>query len=148
MKTRILQPSFVKFIPESLEDGIIYISIDYCTAIHNCVCGCGNKVVTPFTPTDWELSFNGETVSLSPSIGNWSFDCRSHYWIKRGKIQWAGQWSQEEIEEGRRKDQIIKQLHFSDAVASSEVSVKSEFTPVEQEPVLGFWQKLFQKLKS
>ncbi|UHG94681.1 DUF6527 family protein [Spirosoma oryzicola] len=145
MKTRILQPSFVKFIPESLEDGIIYISIDYCTATHNCVCGCGNKVVTPFTPTDWELAFNGETVSLSPSIGNWSFDCQSHYWIKRGKIQWAGQWSQEEIEAGRRKDQITKQLHFSDVDEPSEVSAKSEFTPVEQEPVLGFWQKLRHK---
>lgn len=147
MKTRILQPSFVKFIPELLEDGIIYISIDYRTAIHNCVCGCGNKVVTPFTPTDWELTFNGETVSLSPSIGNWSFDCRSHYWIKRGKIQWAGQWSQEEIEAGRRKDQITKQLHFSNVDESSEVSSKSDFTSVEQEPVLGFWQKLFQKLR-
>lgn len=147
MKTRILQPSFVKFIPESLEDGIIYISIDYCTAIHNCVCGCGNKVVTPFTPTDWELAFNGETVSLSPSIGNWSFDCQSHYWIKRGKIQWAGKWSQEEIDAGRRKDQITKQLHFNDADESSEVYAKSEFTPVEQKPVLGFWQKLFQKLR-
>ncbi|WP_461094656.1 DUF6527 family protein [Spirosoma gilvum] len=147
MKTRILQPSFVKFIPESLEDGIIYISIDYCTAIHNCVCGCGNKVVTPFTPTDWELSFNGETISLSPSIGNWSFDCRSHYWIKRSKIQWAGQWSQEEIEAGRRKDQITKQLHLRDEDEFSEVSVKSEVSHVEQKPVLNFWQKLFQKLR-
>lgn len=147
MKTRILQPSFVKFIPESLEDGIIYISIDYCTAIHNCVCGCGNKVVTPFTPTDWELSFNGETVTLSPSIGNWSFDCQSHYWIKRGKIQWAGKWSQDEVEAGKRKDQITKQLHFKDADDVSDVTIKNEFTPVEQKPVLGFWQKLFQKLR-
>ncbi|MFC4855982.1 DUF6527 family protein [Actinophytocola glycyrrhizae] len=29
---------------------------------------------------DQRRDFNGETVSLSPSIGNWSFPCRSHYY--------------------------------------------------------------------
>jgi len=38
---------FVEFIPEKIEEGVLYISIQYCTAIHNCVCGCGNEVVTP-----------------------------------------------------------------------------------------------------
>ena len=48
---------FVEFIPDQIEEGILYISIEYCTAIHKCICGCGNEVVTPLSPTDWELEF-------------------------------------------------------------------------------------------
>ena len=84
MKT--LQHKFVTTIPDELEDGILYITLEYCTAIHKCVCGCGNEVVTPITPNDWELTFNGKSVTLYPSIGNWRFECQSHYWIKNNKI--------------------------------------------------------------
>ena len=145
MMTKALRHNFVKFIPERLDEGVLYVSIDYCTAAHNCACGCGNKVITPITPTDWELAFNGETISLSPSIGNWSFDCQSHYWVKRSEIQWAGRWSQDEIEEGRRKDQLKKLIHFSRADDLLEVSAEKEIKEVEQHHVQGFWQKLLQK---
>jgi hypothetical protein len=87
---KMLQHRFVEFMPETLEEGVLYVSMEYCTAIHNCVCGCGNKVVTPISPTDWQLQFNGKSVSLKPSIGNWSFDCQSHYWITNNKVSWAG----------------------------------------------------------
>ncbi|WP_420148596.1 DUF6527 family protein [Spirosoma sp.] len=146
MMIKALRHNFVKFIPEKLDEGVLYVSIDYCTAAHNCACGCGNKVITPITPTDWELMFNGDAISLSPSIGNWSFDCQSHYWIKGGEIQWAGRWSQDEIEEGRRKDQIRKRIHFSKADDVLEASTENEIESVEQEPVRGFWQRLFQKI--
>ena len=110
MKT--IEHRFVDEIPESLDEGVLYVSIKYATAIHNCCCGCGNEVVTPLSPTDWEMSFNGESVSLSPSIGNWSFRCQSHYWIKRGRIKWCGLWTSEEITEGREKDSQTKDKHF------------------------------------
>src|ERR1700741_3214725 len=93
---------FVELIPDKLEDGVLYISIEYCTATHKCVCGCGNEVVTPISPTDWQLTFDGETVSLSPSIGNWSLKCRSHYFIMKNKIRFARKWSDDEIEYGRK----------------------------------------------
>lgn len=80
---------FVEFIPDGLEDNTIYISMEYATAVHKCSCGCQNKVVTPFSPKDWKLTFDGETISLYPSIGNWCFPCRSHYWIRDSKIEWA-----------------------------------------------------------
>ena len=95
----ILQHKFVEFIPDVLEDGILYISIEYCTAIHKCVCGCGNEVVTPLSPNDWELTFNGKRVSLYPSIGNWNFDCQSHYWIKNSTVKHIRKWSYWGIEE-------------------------------------------------
>jgi hypothetical protein len=77
---------FVDFIPEKLEEGILYVSVNHCVAIHKCICGCENEVVTPIATTEWKLMFDGETVSLSPSIGNWNFKCRSHYWIKNNRI--------------------------------------------------------------
>lgn len=99
----ILQHRFVELIPEKVEEGILYISLEYCTAIHKCVCGCGNEVVTPISPKDWQLHFDGKTVSLSPSIGNWNFDCRSHYWIINNKVKFARKWSKEEIDSARGK---------------------------------------------
>ena len=110
MKT--IQYKFVEFIPDVIEEGILYISIDYCTAIHKCICGCGNEVVTPLSPTDWEITFDGKTISLSPSIGNWSFECKSHYWIKENQIRHARPWSNWEITEGRKDDSKKKRKFF------------------------------------
>lgn len=109
----IIQFKFVEFIPDKIEDKTLYISVEYSTAVHNCICGCGNEVVTPLSPTDWELRFDGKTVSLSPSIGNWSFECKSHYFITRNLIQHARRWKNLEIEEGKIKDLKIKKSFFS-----------------------------------
>ncbi len=98
----ILKHEFVEFIPENISDGIIYISITYRTAVHNCVCGCKNKVVTRFSPTNWQFTFDGVSISLYPSIGNWSFKCKSHYWITKNTIKKAELWSDEEIEDNRK----------------------------------------------
>lgn len=111
MKT--LQHKFVEFIPEILEEGIIYITIEYRTAVHNCVCGCGNRVVTPISPTDWKVTFNGKAISLYPSIGNWNFPCRSHYWIRNNEIEHALSWSDKEIKGGRKKDKKRKKKYFN-----------------------------------
>jgi hypothetical protein len=85
MKT--IQHKFVEFIPEQLENGILYVSLEYCTAVHKCICGCGNEVVTPFSPDDWQLYFDGKNVTLYPSIGNWNFECKSHYLIVKNQIK-------------------------------------------------------------
>lgn len=95
---------FVEFIPDTIEDGVLYISIEYATAVHKCACGCGKEVVTPLSPTDWEITFNGKNVSLYPSIGNWSFECKSHYWISKSKVKHAKRWDESEIEFERKKD--------------------------------------------
>jgi hypothetical protein len=107
-----LQHKFVEFIPDHLEDKVLYISIAFCTAIHKCACGCGNEVVTPFSPTDWKLIFDGKSVSLNPSIGNWNFECQSHYWIKNNKIVFAHKWNQTEINLCRQVDKEIKEKQF------------------------------------
>jgi hypothetical protein len=78
---------FVQFIPEELQEGTVYVSIRFATVSHLCACGCKTKVVTPLKPTDWKLTFDGKTISLHPSIGNWNFPCRSHYWIRNNDRQ-------------------------------------------------------------
>ena len=110
MKT--ISHKFVEFIPDQLEDGVLYISVSYGTAIHKCCCGCQQEVVTPISPTDWELTFNGKTVSLYPSIGNWNFKCRSHYWIRKNRIIWSESWSDSKIKKARDSDKKQKEKYF------------------------------------
>ncbi len=87
--TNLLTPSFVEFIPDELEEGFIYISPRYSTASHRCCCGCGREVVTPLNPAKWRLAETDGKVSLTPSVGNWSFPCQSHYWISGNRVTWA-----------------------------------------------------------
>jgi Family of unknown function (DUF6527) len=108
-----LEHQFVEYIPEHLEQGVLYISVKYATAIHRCCCGCGEEVVTPFSPTDWKMVFDGATVSLWPSIGNWNFSCRSHYIIRRGRVIEAGNWTNHQVESKRHKDKTAKGRYYS-----------------------------------
>lgn len=110
MKT--LEYKFVERIPNDIPEGILFISIEFETAIHKCGCGCGKEVVTPISPTGWELIYNGEAVSLYPSIGNWSFGCKSHYWIKENKIVWAKKWSNYEIQEVRKSEELEQKEYY------------------------------------
>jgi hypothetical protein len=114
MKQERLTHEFVESFPEELEEGTLYVSMPYATVAHKCCCGCGNNVITPLSPTDWTLIFDGRKITLDPSIGNWSFPCRSHYWIKGGRVQWSKQWSQEEIAAGRAHDRSQKEQYFGD----------------------------------
>lgn len=114
-RDQVLRHEFVEYIPTDLKEGTIYVSIAFATAAHRCCCGCGNEVVTPLSPTDWKLTFDGESISLDPSIGNWNFDCQSHYWVKRNRVKWAPRWSKKEIEAGRGQDRQAKEKYFDSA---------------------------------
>jgi hypothetical protein len=104
-KRRHLEPVFVDTIPTELEDGRLYISKRYRTAMHSCCCGCGSEVVTPLNPAKWRLTEDGATVSLYPSVGNWSFLCQSHYWIDKNEVRWARGMPAWQIDHVRRRDQ-------------------------------------------
>jgi hypothetical protein len=80
---------FVDVMPDKLEPNVIYVSLRFSLVSHLCACGCGEEIVTPLSPKDWQLIFNGETISLYPSIGNWRLACRSHYWIEQNRAAWA-----------------------------------------------------------
>ena len=136
MKNRLqaLKHEFVEFIPDNIEPGKIYVSLTYATAAHKCCCGCGQEVVTPLSPTDWQLTFDGESISLYPSIGNWSFPCESHYWIEDGRIVWAARMSKKRIEEGRALDRHSKDLYFKKIAAQRINATRSEIRDEVKEP--------------
>jgi hypothetical protein len=107
-----LRHLFVESAPSNLEDGILYVSTKFRTVMHRCCCGCGSEVVTPLGPTDWKLTFDGVSISLNPSVGNWSLPCRSHYWVERNVARWAGDISDEKIAALREDDRLLKERYY------------------------------------
>lgn len=115
MKIKKLQPEFVKHLPDKLSEGVLYISEEFATAGHLCCCGCGEEIFTPLNQAQWRLTKNKHmgTVSLYPSIGNWKYPCRSHYWIESNIVKDAGPMSERVIRnviqrDRREKDRYIK----------------------------------------
>ena len=130
----VLTHEFVRSIPDNLEDLTLYISMDYATVVHRCCCGCGREVVTPLSPTDWELTYDGESISLNPSIGNWGFECRSHYWIRRSNVRWAEPWSEGRIETARLRDREAKEARYGNTAPA--------LVPTPGKTVKDFWHWL------
>ena len=139
-----MKHQFVEHVPEQLEQGVLYVSIEFDTAVHSCACGCGVEVVTPLSPAGWAMTYDGKSVSLYPSIGNWGFPCKSHYWIRKGKVDWSARFSDDKIEAIRRKDQAdLKRLFDAEAAkqAKAEAHIASP-EPAAEQQVSGFLPKL------
>jgi hypothetical protein len=140
-----LEHRFVHYIPEQLEPGIIYISMDFATAAHSCCCGCGEQVITPFTPTDWKMTFDGETVTLSPSIGNWNSACQSHYFIVGNRVVEAEPWIDKK---GARKRKFGKEKwqNHLDQKIQSEGDPSAQPAPSISRR-LALWTEINRRLK-
>lgn len=133
MKRQAVTPRFVVFIPDDVEDGILYVSEEYKTAIHKCCCGCGEEVVTPLSPVDWQLSRHGNSVSMSPSIGNWNYACQSHYWIVNNRIEWSGRMSEKQIRLVQQRDKRDKQQYVAE---------------LNEQRYMPWWKKLWFAVRS
>ncbi|MFD9287716.1 DUF6527 family protein [Streptomyces sp. NPDC060030] len=90
-----------------MDTGVLYVSVPYRTCGHLCCCGCGQEVVTPLSPAQWSFTYDGESLSLAPSIGNWSLPCQSHYWIRNGHVRWSRRYSPAEIDQNRDRDRRL-----------------------------------------
>jgi hypothetical protein len=108
MKIKIVIPEYIEMLPPILENGKLYISKKYGTAIHLCCCGCGTKIVTPLKPTDWSITERNGRVTLRPSVGNWNHPCRSHYIIRDNRVIEAGTMSDRAVELGRALNEVAK----------------------------------------
>jgi hypothetical protein len=130
MRVTRLEHRFVDEIPVELEEATLYISMRNEVAVHRCASGCGLDVVTPLGrgKGNWSFFFDG-AVTLRPSVGNWNYECRSHYVITRGEVLWIERWDRrwptlssrpkdqwtapmtaEPTEQERRSDRVIKRL--------------------------------------
>ena len=87
--TEIIPVYVLGSIPDKKQHGVLYISLQYITAIHLCACGCGGLTATPINKGyGWEFSDNAGKVSLSPSIGNFAGEdpYHAHYFITDNKV--------------------------------------------------------------
>jgi hypothetical protein len=128
MRHRTLEHRFVRNVPRELEPGVLYISMEYATAVHSCCCGCGERVVTPFTPTDWRMTFDGDSVTLHPSVGNWNQECRSHYVIERNRVIEASPWTLAQVELERRRDMNAKAAYYRNTAVPTDLQVPKATT--------------------
>jgi hypothetical protein len=99
-RSELLQVEWHEHIPHRLDDGVLYVSMEFATAIHRCMCGCGSELVTPFSRRGWRLAYDGHGVTLSPSIEAAARPCRSHYFIRDSRVVWVHDW--ETRSRGRR----------------------------------------------
>lgn len=104
---------FVDLLPKELIDGVVYVSIEHRTVVHKCCCGCGEPVVVGLSPAQWKMIFDGETISLSPSIGNGTLPCNSHYWIRENKVLWAKQLTRAQTQRTQRADRAATTAHYA-----------------------------------
>jgi hypothetical protein len=139
----VLVHEFVEFIPEELKERTLYISLTYSTAVHKCCCGCGREVVTPLAPTAWELTFDGKSVSLYPSIGSWSLRCQSHYFITKSRAVWASKWTEKQIAQGRAQEGRAKERYYAEMQPPEAAAQTLSASPLARtKPKESLWQKI------
>lgn len=89
IKQVAIEPVFVDgYMPDfaTMEDNKIYISKEYGTSAHRCLCGCGQKTILPINHHNgsqfgWNfIHENNEKYSFTPSIQN-PPPCNAHYII-------------------------------------------------------------------
>ncbi len=111
-----MQIHFIDSIPQAdaIEAGHLYISLKYNMTSHRCASGCEQLVPLPLSPADWSLSYNGDTVSLSPSIGNGVLACHSHYFIQNSQIVWALDMSAIQAQQQQVADAELLKQHIEE----------------------------------
>jgi hypothetical protein len=148
----LLTHEFVEFVPDELRERTLYVSIRYKTVVHLCCCGCGCQVVTPLSPTAWKLTFDGASISLNPSIGSWNLRCKSHYWIDRNRVKWAGRWSPAQIEAGRAAEARARTEYYGDEPAKAEphearpAPIPKAIEPADARAQERLWRRWWRRL--
>lgn len=150
MSLQRIQHQFVEFIPEKLEPGKLYISLEHNSANHLCACGCGREVVTIIGPTDSSITYNGRGVSISTSIGNSNFPCKSHYWIEDNRILWEARMTPRLTALSRARDKAAKAREYGNprgeasrpATATESKTPASSATPPTTEAQKPWWRRL------
>lgn len=108
MRYRLVE---VEELPETLEPGALYWSREYEISAHLCACGCGDVIYLPIGPVDYSISMDPSGPTLTPSVGNWNV-CNAHYWITRGEVAWASQWSLQHIAASRAVEDARRTAYY------------------------------------
>jgi hypothetical protein len=145
-----VRPEFVTSFPTPMEPGVAYVSVEYNSCGHLCACGCGREVITPLSPVQWSFAYDGENISIRPSIGNWTLPCRSHYVVDRGKVRWARDFTEDEVAWNRLRDRALLDGSYSDDESLLDWSVdEPDPRKGEGEPHVrrdGAWKRMIRRL--
>jgi hypothetical protein len=115
MKVQILKPQYVEQLPDEMKEGVFYICEAFDLTAHKCCCGCGEDVYNKLGPAKWRLTKMPDgSVSLDPSVGNWKYACKSHYWISKNRVIDAGMMSARAIEAVQQRDRRDRDKYISE----------------------------------
>ena len=132
-----IRPVFCEFIPDQIDDGILYISERFRTCSHKCCCGCGEEVVTPLSPAEWSIRREGDAISLWPSVGNWDYACMSHYVIRKNRVLWAPTLTDRQIARVRKRDTAALEQQLAFVNASKDQTNAMDTTAEDSRPLTG-----------
>jgi hypothetical protein len=62
-----------------------------------CACGCGHRVMLNLLDQH-HLVIEGGLPTVTPSILVSDAPCLSHFFIRRGQVEWAQQWSKKKVD--------------------------------------------------
>jgi len=123
VKVQVVRPEYVEQLPEQLAEGVLYICEEFDLTAHKCCCGCGEDVYNKLGPGKWRIvKMSDGSVSLDPSVGNWNYACRSHYWIRKNRIVDAGRMSARAIREVQRRDRRDRDRYIARVNAQADVA--------------------------
>ena len=90
-----LRTAVVDELPDSLQSGVLYLlglNQRPWAASLLCPCGCGSPIELNLLPEArpcWQVKEHWDsTISLAPSVARIT-GCRSHFWIRRGLVEWT-----------------------------------------------------------
>jgi hypothetical protein len=78
---------------------------------------------------------------LFPSIGNWNLECKSHYWIRSGRVVWDKRWSDDRIKAGRRWETKNREEYYR-GKREDDISPKETVRLNGDDRHSGFWPKI------
>jgi hypothetical protein len=62
-----------------------------------CACGCGHRVMLNLLDQH-QLVIEGGLPTVTPSILVSDAPCLSHFFVRRGQVEWAQQWSKKTVD--------------------------------------------------
>lgn len=83
----------VERIPKPLSEGVVYHSEEFEVGALLCACGCGHRV-SLLVPDSHQIASEGGWATVAPSISVCDADCRSHFFITAGEVEWLPAFSE------------------------------------------------------
>lgn len=85
-------------LPDHVGSFEFHYSRRFDMAALSCACGCGHKVMLNLLDQH-QLEIEGGLPTVTPSILVADAPCLSHFFIRRGRVDWAQQWSKKTVDE-------------------------------------------------